>query len=776
MKADLGLSLVCAATATALLLSEPGAAQPLPSPGDGQNAADAAPAGDIVVTARRTNEALQDVPLSVTVFTATELENKGIDSAMDLAAFTPNFHFYSANGRQDTSSLYMRGLNANTTDPRYQNVTFFVDGVPLSGTVMGLSTTNVSQIEIVKGPQSATFGKATYSGAVNYITANPKPASIEGSVRGRYMNGNTVAASTLGAASIQFPIVRDALWLQVTGSYEREGAIGRDAATGAPLGRTQTTNAGALLYSEPVEGLTIKLRGQYEFDNDSAAALIQQGPRQWAAAGTLTTLPSGLLWSRKLTNPRPVGGCGAAGRAEIGHCGSERKRAFGALIVNLELGGGWEAGYLGGIGYQRGKSLYDLFYASTIDPLYSDVPTPTKAASNFVDSGFKTRDLSQQLQLSSPTEGRLRGRVGIGYFYDSITNYQTIGASTLVSAANPKGQRQGKLYGRNGAIFVGGDWDIADPLTLSLEARLERQQIGYKACTTCFYVKAFDQSTSSTNFLPRATLKYDIGERNSVYALYSKGNRPARYNDTQSPAYPLAEAEKLNNYEVGSKNYFFGRRLTLNAAGFYQKLSNQQFRTVIPNTSQQSIQNIAASRVYGFEVETVARLTRALSVQAGVGYANHKFTSNVSLEGTGTATTNLFAPGMSNVLNLTTYNTPRWNGSASIDYRTAAFAAFDFAASLDYSYTGKQFADIANVQVIDPANILNARLALESKAFTVAVLIKNLTNNNTPLGANLGTTRACLFIAPEYPAARQACNVAGMRRPREIGLEASLKF
>ena len=732
--------------------------------------------GDIIVSARRTDEVMQDVPLSISVFTADTLEKRGIDSAMDLAAITPNFHFYSANGRSDTSALFIRGLNANTTDARYQNVTFFMDGVPLSGTVMGLPTSNVQQIEIVKGPQSATFGKATYSGAVNYITANPTPDHIEGSVRGRYMNGANVEGSGLVAGRIEFPLVKDALWMQLTGSYERDGALFRDPATGERIGQMETTSAGVLIYSEPAEGLSIKLRGQYGFDEDSAPALVLQGPREWDEAGVLATLPSGLLWSDKLVDPRPVAGCSATDRAEIGHCGAERKRYTGALIVNYDFGDGWRVSYLGGVGRQRSKSLGDLTYVTTADPLYADLPTPTKAVSNYTDPGFKTSDWSQQLQIASPTAQPFRWRVGLGYFYDSITYYQTIGSSTLVSPANPQGQRQGKLWGSNAAVFAGGDWDVMEALTLSAEARLERQTIASDACTVCFYAKDFDQRTRSTNFLPRFTAKYELSDQNSIYALYSKGTRPARYNDTQPPSYPAADAEKLDNWEIGSKNYFFGRKLLLNLAGFYQKLSNQQYRTIIPGTSQQSIQNVASSRVWGFEAETVAKLTPELTLSGGVGYSNHKFTASVDLNGTGTANTNLFAPGMANVLGLTTYNTPRWNGSAALEYRRQAFGDFDFSAAVDYSYTGMQYADLANVQKIDPAHILGFRMALESRAYTIAFLIRNLTDDNTPTGSNLGATRTCLYFAPEYPRASQACNVAGMRRPREIGIELGWKF
>ncbi len=730
---------------------------------------------EVIVTARRRAEALQDVPLAITVFSNDAIEKKNVDSAMDLAKFTPNFHFYSANGRQDTSSLFMRGLNPNTTDTRYQNVTFFLDGVPLSGSVMGLPTANISQIEIIKGPQSATFGRATYSGAVNYITVNPTPTGLEGRGRLRYMQGDT-DPSVLAALSVQFPVIADKVWAELSGSFDRKGAIMKDPATGAEIGRTQTRDAGILVYAEPTDRMTIKARLGYQREDDSTPALIQQGPRQWAQDGVLITLPSGLLWSSELTEPRDVAGCAAQGRGKPSDCGTTRTRYFGSLIATYDLGGGWSADYRGGYGYQRAQGLNDLWYSSTIDPLYPDVPTPNKGTSSFVTPGGEFESVSHQAQLLSPSDRNFRWRVGLGYFYESAIPYQTIGPSTLASAANPEGQRGGKLWSRNYSVFAGLDWNIIAPLTLSLEGRLERETIALDSCTVCFYYKDFDSETSETNFLPRVTLKYDLTADNSIYGLYALGTRPPRYNDTQPPLYPLAEAETLNNYELGTKNYFLDRRLMLNVATFFQKLENQQFRTIVPGTSQQSIQNVASSEVWGFEVESSLRVMRGLTLSGAVGYADHEYTSSVSLEGTGASTTNLFPPGKANVLGLTSYNTPKWNGNASVEYRRDVLDGFELVSTLDYIYTGEQWADLANVQKIAAAHIFNGRIALEGPAYTLSVFGLNLTDDNTPTGANLGNTRTCLFLAPEYAGQPQACNVAGMRRPREFGVELSVKF
>ena len=743
-----------------------------------QDAGTAESPSDIIVSARRRDELLQDVPLSITVFDRETLADKNVDSPLDLAKYTPNFHFYSANGRQDTSALLMRGLNTITTDTRYQNVSFFVDGVPVNGTVMGLPTASIERIEIIKGPQSATFGKATYSGAINYVTPNPMPESIEGTVRVRYMEPDGPGTgSFFGGLTVRAPLVREKLWFEISGSHDRKGALFSDQATGAELGRLQTREVTGILYARPSDSLTFKLRASYARDDDSAPALVQQGPRVWARDGTLVTLPSGILWSTKLSDPEPVGGCNGQGLSKPVDCGTTRDKYFASLIATYDTSNDFQIVYRGGYNYQRNYANNDFTYASVKNPLYDDLPIPTKSVFNYADPGEKFTNNSHQIELLSPTDGSFDWRIGAGYLYDTVIYYQTYGFGALAGPNNPEGQQRGKMWSRNIAAFAGVNWNFVPALTLSLEGRVERQTVGSEACTVCFYFKDFDQKSSGTNFLPRATLRYEVTPDNSFYVLFARGTRLPRYNDTQSPTYPLARAEWLNNYEAGMKNVFADGRATLNLAVFYQKLSDQQYRTLIPGTATQSIQNVASSRVWGGEIEARAKLSPQFSVNAGLGYADHEFTSSVSLNGNGASTTNLFPPGQANVLGLTSYNTPKANGSVGIEWRSLERANGSyFVVAGDYIYTGSQWADLANIQKISAANEINLRLAYEDPRYTIALLATNLTNENTPTGSNLGGTRGCLFIVPEYAAATQACNVAGMRRPRQLGVEARVNF
>ncbi len=126
---------------------------------------------DIVVTARKREENLQDVPLSLSAFSAEDLQRRGVENAYDLALFTPNFNTQKQVGRTlDRPTI--RGM-ANSSTQGEPNASYFIDGVFVSSSVASATTNTIERIEVLRGPQSAQFGRATFSGAVNYVTRQP---------------------------------------------------------------------------------------------------------------------------------------------------------------------------------------------------------------------------------------------------------------------------------------------------------------------------------------------------------------------------------------------------------------------------------------------------------------------------------------------------------------------------------------------------------------------------------------------------------------------------
>jgi len=126
---------------------------------------------DIIVTARKREESLQDVPLSIMALSSEQLRERGITSNYDVALFTPNFNTNQRVGRTLDRPV-IRGMSSSATGGE-PNASYFVDGVFVSSSISTAVTDAVERVEVLRGPQSAQFGRATFSGAVNYVTRQP---------------------------------------------------------------------------------------------------------------------------------------------------------------------------------------------------------------------------------------------------------------------------------------------------------------------------------------------------------------------------------------------------------------------------------------------------------------------------------------------------------------------------------------------------------------------------------------------------------------------------
>ncbi|MFM7797690.1 MAG: TonB-dependent receptor plug domain-containing protein, partial [Planctomycetota bacterium] len=133
---------------------------------------------EVVVTARKREESLRDVPLTVTAVTADAIERLGIRDAYDVSLYTPAFSNVASFGRNSVERPVIRGQANILGDP---NASYFVDGVFLSGSTSNTETANLERIEVIKGPQAVLYGRATFAGAINFVTRKPSD-TFEGKV------------------------------------------------------------------------------------------------------------------------------------------------------------------------------------------------------------------------------------------------------------------------------------------------------------------------------------------------------------------------------------------------------------------------------------------------------------------------------------------------------------------------------------------------------------------------------------------------------------------
>jgi len=171
---------------------------------------------EIVVTARKKEESLQEVPISISAFSSEQMRERGISNNYEVASFTPNFNTVKLVGR-DNDRPTIRGM-ANPGSRGEPNASYFIDGTFVARSISTASIASMERVEVLRGPQSAQFGRATFSGAINYVTRKPTN-EFTGEVNAR---AGTSEDQQLGAW-ISGPIVRDKLLFLLSGAWDHYG-------------------------------------------------------------------------------------------------------------------------------------------------------------------------------------------------------------------------------------------------------------------------------------------------------------------------------------------------------------------------------------------------------------------------------------------------------------------------------------------------------------------------------------------------------------------------
>lgn len=229
---------------------------------------------EIVVTARKREERLQDVPLTISVLTDDRLVAAGINDIQSLASFTPGFHFENVGNRQSTQPRF-RGMDINTSVPTRQNASFFIDGIYMPGSVQGLDFGQFERIEVIKGPQSALFGRQTFGGAVNFVSKAPSDeltgqfTATAGSNSRREISGN-----------LSLPLIAERLFVRGSVAYADHDGAFVDANDGTRLGAQESRSASLALTWVPVDSASVTLRYIRQEDDDGPDAILQVGADQ----------------------------------------------------------------------------------------------------------------------------------------------------------------------------------------------------------------------------------------------------------------------------------------------------------------------------------------------------------------------------------------------------------------------------------------------------------------------------------------------------------------
>jgi len=601
--------------------------------------------GDIIVTARKVSERLQDAPVAITAFTAADIKSARIEGIADVAKLTAGLNFTPLFGRQNQLPI-IRGA-AQTLGPL--NVGVFLDGIYLSGKgSVDLELNDLERIEVVEGPQSALYGRNTFAGAINYITKRPSD-TWGGSVEAT--GGDHGLFKT--TASISGP-VSDKIRVRLGGYYRRFDGFYTSAIDGGRVDFDKDYGLTGTIELRPTERLTATLRATYTNNNDGQppSSVIRNNFAPGTPAGS--SIPGVFTPTRNLIFLGRVPSIPTNGVTVNTVALPFQRGSFGdrekTVRVNGTLAYDFDGVTLTSLtSYDRRHAEYTYDGDNTICDRaggcqnfgFPFAPANPVGQSQYALSSNDGiyRDVSEELRLSSSGQHRLDWLVGF-YFYDNrtVTTDRGPGAVTAIGFTNyafPRQTQTTKSYSGFGSLT----FHATDAFSLTGEVRYEDETQGFRQVSSNLAAPTqaaiYDLSQHIRFWTPRVIAKYEANRNHQVYASFARGEKEGGFN-TGLNVFANQRAftpEKTNTFEIGSKNDFLDHRLRLNGDIYYTDWYNQQAACQNPvsaggsSTNRTYTCNVAASHIYGLEVNADIRMLDALSISTSFAYTHARYTS-----------------------------------------------------------------------------------------------------------------------------------------------------
>ena len=643
--------------------------------------------GDIIVTARKTEEKLQNAPTTVAVATAEMIDRLGLDSVADITKTTAGIVFDDSFGR-DGNRPVIRG-QANILGQ--SGVAYFIDGIYYSGSIADYDVESVSRIEVVKGPQSALYGRNTYSGAINIISKMPGDrwegrVSADISERDRY----EITAGIRGPLGSGFGI-------SVGGRYYDNKGEFVNAYDGSRIGKQMTKSLFGVLQYDNDGPVRASLRANWNKTDDGQPAIFSQSANANNCLPDNGSLYRGLgRYYCGVIQPQQVSSDYRRQFVDPENVGLHSETLNAAFRLDVDLSESLTLTSLTGYnkrgadtktdGEYSGNSFAQvIFAAAPTGPAVGGVAPRTlnyfAAARSTQDFTFSsrqdTKDWSQELRLQFKSDA-VDVLLG-GYYFrqdDDTRDTRVVPAGAVALAqANATaataalcvripncgsftpiviattvpavGSADYGLYAasrnannfdiENKAVFGAVTVHLTPQFSISAEGRYAEEKItqATQTFTTLTTTPPVPSVVTATfkKFTPRITASWQASPTNLFYAVYAEGQKPGGFNSNTAivAGFPTYNAETVKTFEFGMKHTLLDGKLIANFAAFQNTISGYQLtqNVSVPPNQVSLIVNAGDARIRGLEVELQARPSRNLTVTANYALANAIFTSGV---------------------------------------------------------------------------------------------------------------------------------------------------
>jgi len=637
----------------------------------GDTAADADSLEKIVVTARKREETIQDVPVAVTAFTADSLDKLNVEDLSDLDAQVPNLTIYAARGSSSTITAYIRGVGQS--DPLWgvdPGVGLYLDDVYIARPQGALlDVFDVGRVEVLRGPQGTLYGKNTIGGAIKYVS-KPLPEDFEGFASLTVGNYSQLDAK----AAIGGPLFGHDSGIRArlsVASLNRDG-FGENTITKQPVSDKEINALRFAIGAFSQEDFDVQFAFDWMDDQSGVRGAQMLAPNRFVP--TAAPLDSRYDVRNGMPNVNDT----------------EMKGA--SVTVNWRPNDNWAFKYV------AAKRESDTETNIDFDTL------PNKIAD--VKAYYSDEQTSNELQANYDGGGRARGVFGV-YHFDGRA-----GGRVLNNFFNLLfGDTQGNVYTNSTAVYADWTFDLSDRLKLDVGARytdedkhavvLNRGYSDATYTTPISVVANFNKTINFKNTSPKISLDYQINDDIMIYGLASRGFKSGGYNiRAQATAVPRSaepfQDESVDSFEVGSKMSFLDNRLFLNLSAFHNKYKDIQLSVFTAYDSNGDgvddaffgdFTNAGRGTVNGLEVEYQWLPTSHWAISGNLAWLDAKYDEYI-FKNTNIAHQQDFT------------NAPDFSGALNVEYRTDLGGMGSLSARIGYSYQSRV---VATTEVVrDP--------------------------------------------------------------------------
>ena len=705
---------------------------------------------EVIVTARKRSESVQETPIAITALSAGQLEKRSLTNLMEVGAYIPNVVMNTApssSGGGNNSQIYIRGIGQSdflfTTDP---GIGVYVDGVYHPRTLGGvMDLLDLERVEVLRGPQGTLFGKNTIGGAISLTSQKPMG---DGSGYIEVTTGRYDRLDIRGSFDVA---LSDTLAAKVSMSSKNRDGIGKRLEFGTDkvidtTGDENGVSARLALRWKASEDITVDFSADYTREREKGVPVILAFVDDAGEFGGL-----GGLWNAFVGGPAGLAYTSdfvIAGNRYDSYATGGNKNTLDAYGFSMSID--WNIDE--NISF-RSISAYrqmEAFFNSDTD----GSPLAFAETDQFQDQN----QISQEFQLIGTSfDEKLDWMIGAFYFdefgrddnrvrlvsglFDALEGLPgTLNGSPLSAPTAPGGLGNpinvlldleldvfNEIDIKSYAAFSQGTYHVSDKMSITAGVRYSYEKKDYylNHIRHNSGVPTVADTTVKNNwssFTPMGSIDYQVNEDALVYASITKGFKSGGFNgrpitDGQVSSF---DPESVLSYEIGFKTDWYDSRLRLNGAVFYADYTDMQMGSISADENgvlALRIQNAGKARIKGFELEMQARPIGNLDLIGSIGYVDFEITQ-------------LDAGVQDFTINSQAIKTPEWNASFGAQYTWDISNESSLSLRADWTYQSKTQQDVQNNELIAAPgySLINGRITYENHDgnWEIALFVTNL--------------------------------------------------